>query len=63
VNDLLHVLNTSEVSKHVPDGNNVSIGDKGLGDALSTTDLTGTDWLIYQHVHAKDRRWEDVPSR
>jgi len=30
VNDLLHVLNTSEVSKHVTDGNNVSIRDEGL---------------------------------
>ena len=30
VDDLLHVLNTSEVSKHVTDGNNVSIRDEGL---------------------------------
>jgi len=29
VNDLLHVLNTSEVSKHIT-GNNVSICDEGL---------------------------------
>lgn len=30
VDDLFHVLNTSEVSKHVTDGNNVSIRDEGL---------------------------------
>jgi hypothetical protein len=46
VNDLLHVLNTSEVSKHVTNGNNVSILDERVGDTLSTTDQTGTDGLI-----------------
>jgi len=30
MDDLLHVLNTSEVSKHVTDGDNVSIRDEGL---------------------------------
>jgi len=46
VDDLLHVLNTSEVSKHVTDRDDVSILDERLRDALSTLDLTGTDGLF-----------------
>ena len=46
VDNLLHVLNTSEISKHVTDRNDVSILDERLRDALSTLDLTGTDRLF-----------------
>jgi hypothetical protein len=45
VDDLLHVLNTSEVSKHVSDRDNVSILDEGFRDALSALNLTSTDGL------------------
>lgn len=46
VDNLLHVLNTSEVSKHVTDRDDVSILDERLRDALSTLDFTGTDGLF-----------------
>ena len=48
MDDLLHQLDTSEVSEHVSDRDDVSILDKGLGDVLSTLDLTGTDGLKSQ---------------
>ena len=46
MDDLLHVLDTSEVSEHVTDGNNVSILDERVRDTLSATDQSGTDGLI-----------------
>jgi hypothetical protein len=45
VDDLLHLLDTSEVSKHVTNRDNVAVLDKRLGDILGTLDLTSTNGL------------------
>jgi hypothetical protein len=45
VDDLLHLLDTSEVSKHVADRNNVAVLDERLGDILGTLDFTSTNGL------------------
>lgn len=46
VDDLLHQLDTSEVSQHVADGNDVAVLDEGFGNVLSALDLTSTDGLL-----------------
>jgi hypothetical protein len=57
VDNLLHVLDTSEVSEHVTDRDNVSVLDERVGDTLSTTDQTGTDRLILAIVqYGRGRR-------
>jgi hypothetical protein len=57
VDNLLHVLDTSEVSEHVTDRDNVSVLDERVGDTLSTTDQTGTDGLILAIVqYGRGRR-------
>lgn len=45
VNDLLHQLDTSEVSEHVSDGDDIAVLDERVGDVLSTRDLSSTDGL------------------
>ena len=45
VNDLLHQLDTSEVSEHVSDRDDVSVLDKRLGDILGTLDCASSDRL------------------
>jgi hypothetical protein len=57
VDNLLHVLDTSEVSEHVTYRDNVSVLDERVGDTLSTTDQTGTDGLILAIVqYGRGRR-------
>lgn len=45
VNDLLHLLDTSEVSQHVTDRNDVSVLDELLGNLLGRLDSTSSDRL------------------
>lgn len=45
MNNLLHVLDTSKVSKHVTDRDDVSILDERVGYILGTLDLPSTDGL------------------
>ena len=54
MDNLLHVLDTSEVSEHVTDGNNVSILDERVRDTLSATDQSGTDGLTLE-IEQRDR--------
>lgn len=64
VNDLLHQLDTSEVSEHVSDRDDVSVLDKGLRDVLSTLDLTGTDRLLGQLLLSRPHTVRNsLPSR
>lgn len=45
VDDLLHLLHTSEVSQHVSDGHDVSIVNEALGDLLGGLDCSGSHGL------------------
>ena len=53
VNDLLHLLHTSEVSQHVPDRHDVAILDELLGDRLGCLDRTSADGLRSALPHAQ----------
>jgi len=46
VNDLLHLLDTSEVSQHVSDRNNVAVGNEFVGDSLGRLDGAGSYGLF-----------------
>lgn len=45
MDDLLHLLHTSEVSQHVSDGHDVSIVNEALGDLLGRLDCSGSHGL------------------
>lgn len=46
VYNLLHLLDTTEVSEHVADRDDVAVVDETLGDGLGPLNGTGTDGLV-----------------
>lgn len=63
MDDLLHHLDTSEVSEHVSNRDNVTVLDERLGDILSALDLTSADGLnVSLDVH-RYLRGQDSPFR
>lgn len=48
VDDLLHLLNTSQISQHVSDRNNVTVLDELLSDLFGSLDRSSTDGLSRQ---------------